>query len=67
MKKKINKKFGGIVIDKKPMILKLQTKKWNKLTKKEKDKALLWMFKVLNELAEYGKYDYDDGFFAKYP
>jgi hypothetical protein len=67
MKKKINKKFGGMVVEKKPMIFKLQTKNWNKLTPKEQDKALLWMFRVLVELSEHRKYGYDDEFFAQYP
>ncbi len=51
----------------KEMIFKLETKNWNKQTKKDQDKALLFMFRVLVELSENRKYGYDPKFWAQFP
>ena len=54
-------------IIKKDFILKLQTKDWNKLSKGEQDKALLFMHRVLVELEEGRKYGYAPDFWAQFP
>lgn len=58
MKKKIKQK---------PMIFKLQTKDWNKLTSSQQDKALLFMYRILSDLSKGRKYGYDPDFWAQYP
>lgn len=60
--KKMKKK-----IIKKPMTFKLQTKNWNKLLRKDQDKALLFMFGVLTDLSRSREYGYDPEFFAQFP
>jgi hypothetical protein len=62
--KKLPKKFGKMKQD---MIFKLQTKDWNNLSRKEQDKALLFMFRVLAELSENRKHGYSPEFWAQYP
>lgn len=52
---------------KKEMIFKLQTKNWNKLSKGEQDKALLFMHRVLVELSEGRKHGYSPDFWAQFP
>jgi hypothetical protein len=52
---------------KKEMIFKLVTNNWNKLSKKDQDEALLFMFRVLAELSEHRKTGYSKDFWAQYP
>lgn len=49
---------------KKP-IFKLQTYNWNKAPKKEQDKALFFMHRVLVELEQNRKFGYDPNFTAQ--
>lgn len=51
----------------KEMIFKLETKNWNKVPRKDQDKALLFMFRVLTELESGRKIGYDPEFWAQYP
>lgn len=48
-------------------IFKLETYNWNKLTKKEQDEALLFMFGVLGDLSASRKQGYSPDFSAVYP
>jgi len=64
MKKKLPKKFGKLKGD---MIFHLQTKDWHKLSVREQDKALLWMYRVLADLSENRKHGYHPEFSAQYP
>ena len=52
---------------KKEMIFRLDTKNWNKLPKRDQDKALLFMHRVLVELSEHRKHGYSPEFWAQYP
>jgi hypothetical protein len=45
--------------------LKLETFDWNKLTKKEQDKSLIFMYGVLGQLSEKRKYGIDNRFWAE--
>lgn len=49
------------------MIFHLQTKDWNKLSVRDQDKALLFMFRVLADLSENRKHGYHPEFSAQYP
>ena len=49
------------------MILRLETNNWNKQTKRDQDKALLFMFRVLVELSEGRKTGYGPEFYAQIP
>lgn len=52
---------------KKKKIFILNTFDWNKVSKAEQDKALLFMHRVLTDLAENRKHGYDPKFWAQYP
>jgi hypothetical protein len=52
---------------KQEMIFKLQTKNWNKLTKKEQDEAILFMLQVLSSLSYGRKCGFSNDYFAQYP
>lgn len=49
---------------KKEIIFHLQTTNWNKQTKRNQDKALLFMYRVLGELSEKRKFGYATDFNA---
>ncbi len=48
-------------------IFRLQTRNWNKLSPREQDKALMFMYRVLGEMSASRKYGYDKDFWASYP
>lgn len=52
---------------KQKIIFYFQTYNWNKLTKKEQDKALFFMYRVLHDLGEDRKFGYGPKFYAQYP
>jgi hypothetical protein len=51
----------------KPTILKLQTYNWNKTPKKDQDKAILFMLRILSDLESGRKHGYDPKFYATFP
>ncbi len=51
----------------KKTIFKLETFNWNKVPKKDQDKALTFLTTVLAELEENRKHGYDPKFWAEYP
>lgn len=51
---------------KRTTIFKLQTTNWNKQTKSNQDKALLFMYRVLGELSEKRKFGYANDFSATF-
>lgn len=51
---------------KKETILILKTNKWNKQTKQNQDKVLLYMYGVLANLEEHRKVGIDDEFWAQF-
>ena len=52
---------------KKEMIFKFQTKNWNKLSKRDQDKAILFMLRVLADLEQGRKFGFAPEYWAQYP
>lgn len=48
-------------------ILELQTHDWNKLTRQQQDRALIFMYRVLADLSEARKQGISNQFWAQYP
>jgi hypothetical protein len=63
---KINRK-KLVKYEPKPMILKLETYNWNKTPKKDQDKAIEFMLRVVRDLERGRKFGFDDRFYATYP
>ena len=47
--------------------MKLETFNWNKTSKSDQDKAILFMLRVISELEQGRKHGYDSKFYAMFP